>query len=206
MQKIFGKISNLVAQEQQKTFLIVGLGNPGREYKNNRHNVGFMVADAIAKKIGGKFSRMQSNALITKGVYADARIILAKPYSFMNASGQPVISLVRFYKIPFEFLLVIFDDVDLSFGTIRMRSEGRSSGQQGMKSIIKQLRSQEFNRLRIGIGRPPGKMKTPDYVLQDFKKEECEDLPMILDRASEAALSFTAKGVAATMNIYNQSP
>jgi PTH1 family peptidyl-tRNA hydrolase len=206
MQKIFGKISSLVAQEHQKTFLIVGLGNPGREYKYNRHNVGFMVVDAIAKKLGVEFSRMQSNAMITKGDFADARIILAKPYSFMNTSGQPVRSLVRFYKIPYKYVLVIFDDVDLPFGAIRMRSEGGSSGQQGMKSIIQQLGSKEFNRLRIGIGRPPGKMKTPDYVLQDFKKKESEDLPMILDRASDAALSFLAKGVEATMNIYNQSP
>ena len=206
MQKIFDKFSGLVTKESRNTYLITGLGNPGREYKNNRHNVGFMVVDEIAKKLGIEFTRMQSNAMVTKGDYNGDKIILAKPYSYMNASGQPVRSLVRFYKIPFENLLVIFDDADLSFGTIRLRPEGSSSGQQGMNSIIQQLGSQEFNRLRVGIGRPPGKMRTPDYVLQDFKKDEVEELPMILDRASDAALAFVTEGIVPAMNSYNQAP
>jgi PTH1 family peptidyl-tRNA hydrolase len=206
MQKIFDKISDRVTKEKRKTYLIVGLGNPGREYKNNRHNIGFMVIDQIAKKLGVEFSRMQSNAIVTKGNYYGDKIILAKPSSFMNASGQPVRSLVRFYKISHENLLIIFDDADLLFGTIRLRPEGSSSGHQGMNSIIQQLGSQEFNRLRVGIGRPPGKMKTPDYVLQDFKNGEVEELPMILDRASDAALSFVSEGIFPTMNTYNQNP
>jgi len=201
MQRLFDKI-----RKNRNPYLIVGLGNPGREYKNNRHNVGFMVVDEIAKKLGIEFSRMQSNAMVTKGDFNSDKIILVKPYSFMNVSGQPVRSLVRFYKIPLENLLVIFDDVDLPLGTIRLRPEGSSSGQKGMNSIIQQLGTQEFNRLRVGIGRPPGKMGTPDYVLHDFKQGEIEELSMILDRASEAALSFVAEGIISAMNNYNQIP
>jgi PTH1 family peptidyl-tRNA hydrolase len=201
MLKIFDKI-----RKNRYPYLIVGLGNPGRDYKNNRHNVGFMVVDEIAKKLGIEFTRMQSNAMVTKGDFSSDKIILAKPYSFMNASGQPVRSLIRFYKIPLENLLVIFDDVDLPLGTIRLRSEGSSSGQKGMNSIIQQLGTQEFNRLRVGIGRPPGKMRTPDYVLHDFKQGEIEELPTILVRASDAALSFVAEGIISAMNNYNQTP
>lgn len=206
MQKIFDKFSDFVTKENRKIYLIAGLGNPGREYKINRHNIGFMVIDEVAEKLGIEFTRMQSNAMVTKGEYTGEKIILAKPYSYMNASGQPIRSLIRFYKIPFDNLLVIYDDVDLPFGTIRLRPEGSSSGQQGMNSIIQQLRSEDFNRLRVGIGRPPGKMRTPDYVLQDFKKGEVEELPMILDRASDAVLSFISEGIISAMNNYNQSP
>jgi PTH1 family peptidyl-tRNA hydrolase len=201
MQRLFAKI-----RKNRNPYLIVGLGNPGRDYKKNRHNIGFMVVDEIARKIGIEFTRMQSNAMVTKGDFIDDKIILAKPYSYMNASGQPVRSLVRFYKIPLENLLVIFDDVDLPLGTIRLRPEGSSSGHKGMNSIIQQLGTQEFNRLRVGIGRPPGKMGTPDYVLHDFKQGEIEELPMILERASDATLSFVAEGIISAMNNYNQTP
>jgi PTH1 family peptidyl-tRNA hydrolase len=190
--------------EVNKTYFIVGLGNPGRKYKNSRHNVGFMVIDEVAKKLNFKFTRMQSKSMISKGLYLEKKIILGKPRTFMNLSGQSVASLFRFYKIPFENLLIIFDDADLELDRIRLLPEGGSSGHKGMKSIIRDLGGQNFPRLRIGISRPTGKMSTPSYVLQDFSKEEVETLEFVLDHASDAVLKFISEGIDTAMNIYNQ--
>lgn len=184
-------------------YLICGLGNPGREYRANRHNVGFMVLNQLADNLGLSFSRMESRALIAKGNLHGQRLVLAKPQTYMNLSGQAVSSLVRFYKIPAEQLLVVFDDVDLPFGTLRLRPAGGSGGQKGMKSIIESLGYQEFPRLRVGIGRPPGRMEAADYVLQDFSQNEQTALSEILDRAAEAIESFIKNGVDTAMNLHN---
>lgn len=186
-------------------YLIVGLGNPGPEYKLNRHNVGFMVADTLAKELGETFGRMQSNAMVAQGKRGEHRVVLAKPRTFMNRSGSAVGALLRFYKTPLEKLLVIYDDVDLPFETLRLRGEGSSGGQNGMKSIIENLGSQEFARLRVGVSRPKGRMRTPDHVLQDFSRDEQTDLPFLLNKAAEAALTFVDEGVVAAMNKYNGS-
>jgi PTH1 family peptidyl-tRNA hydrolase len=204
MKNLFEKFGKYISTEGSKNYLIVGLGNPGQKFKNNRHNVGFMVLDEIAKKLNTQFSRTQSNAVITKGEYNDDRLILAKPHTYMNASGRSIRSLLNFYKISLENLVVVFDDADLPFETIRLRPEGGSSGHQGMESIIHELGSKNFNRLRVGIGRPPGKMSTPDYVLKDFSKSEKEFLPLILDEASNAVLMLVAEGISTAMNRYNQ--
>jgi PTH1 family peptidyl-tRNA hydrolase len=189
--------------ESQAVYLIVGLGNPGAQYRHNRHNVGFMLADRLAERLGVKFTRLESKALVTKGEYLGRRVVLAKPHTFMNLSGQPVGALSRFYKVPVENLLVAYDDVDLPLGTLRMRPGGGSAGQKGMTSIIERLGTQEFPRLRLGIGRPPGRMEAADYVLQDFSAGEMELLKLTLDRAAEAALVFVAEGLEAAMNKYN---
>jgi PTH1 family peptidyl-tRNA hydrolase len=183
--------------------LIVGLGNPGKEYAASRHNVGFMLLSRLAERLGETFSRVESRALLTKAVYQGRRLILAKPQTYMNASGNSVRSLLRFYKVPVQNLLVAFDDVDLPFETIRIRAEGGSGGQKGMQSIIDQLGSEAFPRLRIGIGRPPGRMEAADYVLQDFSKAERELLVITLDRAADAVLSFVTDGLDKAMNLYN---
>ncbi|MCU0486374.1 MAG: aminoacyl-tRNA hydrolase [Anaerolineales bacterium] len=183
--------------------LIVGLGNPGKEYAASRHNVGFMLLSRLAERLGETFSRVESRALLTKAVYQGRRLILAKPQTYMNASGNSVRSLLRFYKVPVQNLLVAFDDVDLPFETIRIRAEGGSGGQKGMQSIIDQLGSEAFPRLRIGIGRPPGRMEAADYVLQDFSKAERELLAITLDRAADAVLSFVTDGLDKAMNLYN---
>jgi PTH1 family peptidyl-tRNA hydrolase len=206
MQDIFDKIGKVVKGETSNVFLIAGLGNPGRTYKNSRHNIGFMVLDELAKRLDLEFSRMQAKAMVTRGEHDGKRVILAKPRTFMNLSGQSVGSLARFYKVPFENLLIIFDDADLSLETLRLRPEGGSSGQRGMKSIIQQLGTQDIPRLRVGISRPPGKMSTPSYVLQDFSKEEQEILPFVLDRAVDAVLKYIAEGIDPAMNEYNQKP
>ena len=184
-------------------FLIIGLGNPGREYKHNRHNIGFMLVDRLAERLGVTFSRLESRALVTKGDYRSQRLVLAKPQTYMNLSGQSAGSLIRFYKVPLEHFLVAYDDVDLPYGMLRLRPSGGSAGQKGMISIIERLGSQEFPRLRLGIGRPPGRMDAAAYVLQDFPRQEAKILPQILDRAVEAVLTFVSEGIATAMNSYN---
>jgi PTH1 family peptidyl-tRNA hydrolase len=189
--------------ENQTVYLIVGLGNPGAQYRYNRHNVGFMLADRLADRLGVKFTRLESKALVTKGEHEGRRIVLAKPHTFMNLSGQSVGALVRFYKAPLSNLLVAYDDVDLPLGTVRMRPDGGSAGQKGMASIIERLGTQEIPRLRLGVGRPPGRMDAADYVLQDFPAGEKELLQATLDRAADAALVFVMEGLEAAMNRYN---
>ncbi|MBW8011612.1 MAG: aminoacyl-tRNA hydrolase [Chloroflexi bacterium] len=185
--------------------LIAGLGNPGAEYRNNRHNAGFMVLDEIASRLDEKFKRLQSNALVIKSNYKSHRLILAKPRTYMNLSGNAVAALVRFYKLPFENVLIIYDDVDLPWETIRLRASGGAAGQKGMRSIIEKLGTQAFPRMRIGISRPKGRMSTPSHVLQDFSKEELEILPFVIVRAADAAFSFVEFGVERAMNDFNQS-
>jgi PTH1 family peptidyl-tRNA hydrolase len=184
-------------------FLIVGLGNPGKQYAANRHNVGFMVLSRLAEKLGEQFTRMESRALVAKATYQNQRLILAKPQTYMNASGNAVHSLLRFYKLPLQNLLVAYDDVDLPFEALRIRAEGGSGGQKGMQSIIEQLGSETFPRLRIGIGRPPGQMEAADYVLKDFSKIEREFLDITLNRAVDAILTFISDGLDKAMNLYN---
>jgi peptidyl-tRNA hydrolase, PTH1 family len=184
-------------------FLIVGLGNPGRQYQDNRHNIGFRVVDRMAHRLGVSFSRVMFRALTTDTRYQGRRVVLAKPQTYMNESGQSVGSLVRFYKIPLDHLLVIHDDVDLPFDSLRMRPKGGSAGQKGVASIIERLGTQEFPRLRVGVGRPPGRMLAAAYVLQDFARDESVILPQILDRAAEAGLVFIAEGLDAGMNKFN---
>lgn len=205
MEKLFSKLKNQSPIAQDDFYLIAGLGNPGQEYRENRHNVGFMAVSEIAKQLGIEFTRVQNKALITKSNYHDRRILLVKPQTYMNLSGQAIGALSRFYKIPNKNILILFDDADLPFETIRLRPEGGSSGQKGMKSIIQVLRTQEFPRLRIGIDRPPGRMQTPDYVLQDFSKSQKENLQWVLNRAAEAALLFVSDGINSAMNKYNQT-
>jgi peptidyl-tRNA hydrolase, PTH1 family len=145
-------------------YLMVGLGNPGREYRTNRHNIGFMLVDHLAARLSVSFSRLESKALVTKAEYQGRRLVLAKPQTFMNLSGQAVGTLVRFYKVPLAQLMVCYDDVDLPLGQIRIRPDGGSAGQKGMGSIIERLGTQQFPRLRLGIGRPPGRMDAAAYV------------------------------------------
>ena len=185
-------------------FVIVGLGNPGPEYKNNRHNVGFMVLDQIAEQLGERFARVKFESLIAQARHGDERLVLAKPRSFMNLSGGAVSSLVRFHKLPTERLMVIYDDVDLPFESLRMRPEGGAAGHKGMRSIIQSLGTQSFPRLRVGVSRPAGKMSTPKFVLQDFSRKEKEFLPIVLKDAADAALSFVSEGIDEAMNHHNR--
>jgi PTH1 family peptidyl-tRNA hydrolase len=187
------------------TYLIIGLGNPGTEYRDTRHNIGFMVVDRLAERLNLSFTRTQSKALITDGRYQGQRIYLAKPQTFMNTSGQAVAALLKFYKIPIKNLLIAYDDVDLPFETIRMKPSGGSAGHKGMKNIIQQLGSQEFPRLRLGVGRSFGSKQAADYVLKPFSKAESEFLASYIDRAAEATLAYIIEGIGRAMTEYNRS-
>ncbi len=192
--------------DNNEMYLIVGLGNPGPKYELTRHNIGFQVVDSIAKKIGEKFKRVQFNALIAKGTFKGKKVILAKPQTYMNNSGQAVGSLARYYKIDIKNVIVIFDDVDLPYETIRVRSEGGSGGHKGMKSIIQHFsNSQEFPRIRFGVGRPPGRMDTADYVLQRFSKEEEKHLELYIQKASDAIFDVIENDIVHAMNHFNGS-
>jgi PTH1 family peptidyl-tRNA hydrolase len=190
----------------ENTYLIVGLGNPGREYKDNRHNAGFMVVDRLMVRLDPRGMRVQSRALVTTATFEGRKFILAKPQTYMNLSGQAVQGLMHFYKLPLENLLVVHDDLDLPFGTLRMRPGGGPGGQKGVASIIQQLGTEEFARLRLGIDRPPGVMDPADYVLQDFPAGDLISLSNLLDRAADAATTWVLDGLDLAMNKFNGSP
>ena len=184
-------------------YLIIGLGNPGREYKDTRHNFGFMLIDHLAERIGARGMKVQSKSIVTSGLFEETKLILAKPQTYMNLSGHSVQGLLHFYKIPHTHLLVAHDDLDLPYGTIRIRPTGGPGGQRGMANTIELLGTKDFPRLRLGIGRPPGRMDPKDYVLQNFSKDELKLMPDLLTRASDAALEFVKNGLNAAMNKFN---
>lgn len=185
--------------------LIVGLGNPGREYAGNRHNVGFQITDRVVAANQLSFSKVQHQAMVALGRLRDQRVVIAKPQTYMNESGRAVSALLNFYKIPLQRLIVIFDDLDLPFGTLRLRSDGGAGGHNGMRSIIGQLGTNQFARLRVGIGRPPGRMDPAAFVLQDFGRDEALELPGLLDRAVQAVETFVVADITTAMNQFNSS-
>ncbi|MCX6082601.1 MAG: aminoacyl-tRNA hydrolase [Chloroflexi bacterium] len=184
-------------------YLIVGLGNPGREYAQNRHNIGFMLIDRIALRLSARGMKVQSKSIVITAQNDGYKLILAKPQTFMNLSGQSVQGLISFYKLPLDHILVAHDDLDLPFCAIRLRPGGGAGGQKGIKSTIDQLGTPEFSRLRLGIDRPPGRMDPAAYVLQDFSPKELQALSETLDRAADAALTWQTEGLNAAMNKFN---
>ena len=196
---------NTQPQNDVQVYLIAGLGNPGREHRKNRHNIGFMVVDQVAKKMGISLSRMQSRAMLGQGFWEGRKVILVKPLTFMNLSGQAICSLLKFYKVPAANLMVVHDDIDLSTGTLRLRPGGGSAGQKGVASIIERLGDSNFARLRFGVGRPPGRMEAADYVLHDFDAAELDVVNIAIDRAAVAIGVFISAGLEAAMNQYNGS-
>jgi PTH1 family peptidyl-tRNA hydrolase len=188
------------------TYLLIGLGNPGREYRDNRHNFGFMLIDRLCVRLEARGMKLQSKAIVTSATYQGLKLILAKPQTYMNLSGQSIQGLAHFYRLPLEQLLVAHDDLDLPFGTIRVRPGGGPGGQKGVASAIERLGTKDFARLRLGIGRPPGRMDPADYVLQDFSRDDMRTVSEILDRAADAALCFVSDGLEKTMNKFNGEP
>jgi len=186
-------------------FILVGLGNPGREYRGNRHNVGFMTIDRLSEAFAIKISKVQAKALVGSGQWEGRKIILVKPQTYMNLSGDAVGSLLRYYKVPLAQLMVAHDDLDLPVGVIRLRPGGGSAGQKGVASTINKVGTQNFPRLRIGIGRPPGQMAAADYVLQNFSKADQEIIDPTIVRAVEAIKVFIRDGLDAAMNQFNTS-
>jgi len=184
-------------------FLIVGLGNPGARYDNTRHNIGFMAVDRLAKRHGLTLAKVEHKAHTASSTIAGRKVMLAKPMTFMNLSGESVAPLARFYKIPPENIIVLHDDLDIAFGTLRIRKTGSSGGQNGLKSIIERLGTQDIPRIRIGIGRPPGRMNPADYVLQAFKGDDAIIAMEVGDRAADAVEAWLRTDLETAMNRYN---
>lgn len=190
-------------ENNSERYLIVGLGNPGQQFRLSRHNFGFMLLDALAEEQQLPLKRMKFKAMIAEGQIAGKPVVLAKPLTFMNDSGQAVSPLLRYYKVSMDHLFVIHDDLDLPLGVMRIRASGSAGGQRGIASIIAQLNSQDFPRLRLGIGRPPGQMDPVDYVLEKFLPAEQELQKIVLIEGLEATKLFIQDGIKAAMNRYN---
>jgi len=183
--------------------LVVGLGNPGPRYVGNRHNVGFLVVDELAARVGGKFKGHKAGADVIEGRLADRRVALAKPRSFMNVSGGPVVGTARFFKVPAERLVVVHDELDLPFGTVRLKLGGGDNGHNGLRSITRSLGTKDYLRVRFGIGRPPGRMDPADFVLRDFSATERRELALEVDRCADAAEALVGKGLEAAQNLFH---
>ncbi|MGQ9568689.1 MAG: aminoacyl-tRNA hydrolase [Anaerolineae bacterium] len=191
--------------EERRPRLVVGLGNPGPEYVRNRHNVGFLCLDRLAERHGISPWRRKHHALVAEGLVAGHPVVLAKPQTFMNLSGQAVRPLMRHYGVALADLLVVHDDLDLDLGVLRLRRQGSSAGHKGVQHIIDTLGSREFPRLRIGVGRP-AHGDPVDYVLSDFTLDESIVIDRALDRAVEAIVAWLERGIEAAMNAFNAAP
>jgi len=185
--------------------LIVGLGNPGRDYKENRHNVGFMLVDRLSVRWDARNMKIQSKAIVISTRWEGRKLLLAKPQTYMNLSGTSVQGLLKFYKLPLENLLIAHDDLDLPFGALRIRPGGGPGGQRGVEDIINRLGTQDYARLRVGIDRPPGRMDPANYVLQDFPSKDLIALSQVLDRAADAVQAWILEGLNPAMNKFNGS-
>lgn len=188
--------------QPESRYLIAGLGNPGRKYKNNRHNIGFKVANKLAERHGISLARLEMRAIVGKGVIRSRQVILTKPQTYMNESGQAIGRLLNYYDVPLANLMVIYDEIDLPLGTLRLREKGGSGGHNGMKSIIAHV-GNDFPRLRLGVGRPPGRMEAAAYVLRDFQGDEIMVAEEMIDAAVDAVESYLVDGIELAMTRHN---
>lgn len=184
-------------------WLVVGLGNPGPGYAGNRHNAGALVADALARRMGGRWKAHKGRADVVEGRLAGQRAVLVKPRSYMNDSGGPVASVRQFYKAEPQRIVVIHDELDLPFAALRVKLGGGDNGHNGLRSVRAALGTGEFLRVRVGIGRPPGRQDPADYVLRDYGAAERRELPLQLELAADAVEALLADGLAAAQNRYN---
>ena len=184
-------------------WLVAGLGNPGPGYAGNRHNAGFLVADLLAARMGIRFRAGKYQAAVADGRLAGRPVTLAKPMTFMNASGGPVAGLAGYYRLPLSQLVVIHDELDLPFGAIRLTLGGGDNGHNGLRSLTTSLGSRDYYRVRFGIGRPPGRMDPAVFVLRDFSAAERKELPLLVDRAADAVAALLADGLAAAQNAFH---
>jgi len=190
-------------------WLLVGLGNPGPDYAGHRHNVGAMVLDVLAARAGGRFKSSRTRADVVEGRLAGpsgpggARAVLAKPRSYMNESGGPVAALTQFYKIGPERLVVVHDELDLPFATLRLKFGGGDNGHNGLRSVRRSLGTGDWFRARVGVGRPPGRMDPADYVLRDFSSPERKELDLLLETAADAVETLVADGLDSAQQRYN---
>jgi PTH1 family peptidyl-tRNA hydrolase len=187
-------------------YLVVGLGNPGKEYARNRHNVGFLVADLVAERIGAKFGRhKRAVADVAEGRLGigGPRVVLAKPLTYMNLSGGPVTALAQFYKVPPDQIVAVHDELDLPYGQVRAKIGGGEGGHNGLRSMSRSLSTKDYARVRFGIGRPPGRQDPADYVLSDFSAAERKELEFLVDRAADVTEAVVVRGVEWAQNAYH---
>jgi PTH1 family peptidyl-tRNA hydrolase len=184
---------------------VIGLGNPGPDYANNRHNVGQMVLDVLANRISANFKSHKSNANVAEGRISmgGPKVILAKPSTYMNTSGGPTSSLMKFYDIDISHVIVVHDELDIDAGAVKIKQGGGHAGHNGLRDIISAAGSNEFVRVRVGIGRPPGRQDAADFVLKDFSSTERKDLPLLLELCADAVEAIVTKGPLDAMNSVN---
>jgi PTH1 family peptidyl-tRNA hydrolase len=187
------------------TWLVVGLGKPGAQYAGNRHNVGQMVADELAARIGATFKSHKTPSRVAEGFLGPGRpkLVIAKPNGYMNTSGGPVSALLKFYSLGVDRLIVLHDELDIPFDTVRLKRGGGHGGHNGLRDIQKATGSPDFTRVRVGIGRPPGRMEAADYVLRDFAGAEREALPNLLSDAADAVESIVSDGLVAAQQRFH---
>jgi len=171
-------------------WLVIGLGNPDDEYAGTRHNAGAMVVARLAERAGAKLKRSRNRAQVAEIRDGDERVVLARPTSYVNESGGPASLLARWYKTPLERIIVVHDEIDLAAGKLQVRRGGGTAGHNGLKDIVKALGSPEFLRVRIGVGRPPGRQDPADYVLEPVPKRQAEDFAVLLERAADATMDL----------------
>jgi len=187
-------------------WLVVGLGNPGREYAGNRHNVGFMVAELLASRVGAKFGRhKRAVAEVAEGRlgFGGPKLILVKPLTYMNLSGAPVSALAQFFKVPVDNVVAVHDELDVPYGQVRAKRGGGEGGHNGLRSMSKSLGTKEYARVRFGIGRPPGRQDPADFVLSDFSAAERKELDFLVDRAADVVEAVVLEGVEWAQNKYH---
>lgn len=184
-------------------WLVIGLGNPGPQYAANRHNIGYLTADVLAGRVGGSFKSHKARAEVVESRIGDSRCVIAKPRSYMNESGGPAAGLVKFFKVPLDRVVVIYDELDLEPGTIRIKLGGGDNGHNGVKSLRASLGSGDFYRVRLGIGRPPGRQDPADFVLRDFPASAREEVGVQVERAADAVELLVSQGLVAAQNAYN---
>ena len=184
--------------------LIAGLGNPGKEYENTRHNAGFLVLDTLAQKLGADLSERKHRALCGKAVIGGQKVILLKPQTYMNSSGESIRAAADYYKVPPEDILVVYDDISLAPGQLRIRAKGSAGGHNGIKSIIAHLGTQEFPRVKVGIGEKPPRMDLADYVLGHFSEGEKRIMADAVKEAADAVCEIVNMGIEQAMNDHNR--
>lgn len=191
----------------EDVWLVVGLGNPGPSYAGNRHNIGYLVNDELADRVGSGFRPHKTGrADVVEGRLGGpggARVVLARPRCYMNESGGPVSALARFYKVPVERIIAVHDELDIEFDTLRVKLGGGDNGHNGLRSIRRSMDSGAFYRVRVGIGRPPGRQSPADFVLSDYSAVERKILPFQIDRAADAVESLVASGLEPTQSRFN---
>ena len=183
--------------------LVVGLGNPGPGYAGNRHNAGFMVLDLLAERAGGRFKAHKGRADVVEGRLSGQRVVLAKPKCYMNESGGPVASLHNFFKVPAERIVVVHDELDIPYASLRLKLGGGDNGHNGLRSITSSLGTREYLRVRFGVGRPPGRQDPADFVLKDFSATERKELPFHVDRAADAVEALLTGPLEAAQNVFH---